>query len=69
MYVLLIESIARVHKVFCSGLRLENSDEEEEPRVPTKIIYRWLSQILVALVVMHKNRVIHRDLKTDNVID
>ncbi|KAF4731436.1 hypothetical protein FOZ62_024942 [Perkinsus olseni] len=49
-------------------MRLENSDDEEEPRVPSKTIYRWLSQILVSLVVMHKNRVIHRDLKTDNIL-
>ncbi|KAF4663442.1 hypothetical protein FOZ61_001652 [Perkinsus olseni] len=49
-------------------MRLENSDDEEEPRVPAKTIYRWLSQILVSLVVMHKNRVIHRDLKTDNIL-
>ncbi|KAF4658715.1 hypothetical protein FOL47_007870 [Perkinsus chesapeaki] len=46
----------------------DSDDEGDEPRVPTKTVYRWLSQILVSLAIMHRNRVIHRDLKTDNIL-
>jgi serine/threonine protein kinase len=41
--------------------------EEETEDIPEDTVINWVSQILISLEYLHANKVIHRDLKTQNI--
>ncbi|CAH8619617.1 unnamed protein product [Schistosoma intercalatum] len=55
---------------YCEGGDLTNylkQVKSKGERISEKIIGKWLVQIILATVYMHKNKILHRDLKTSNI--
>ncbi|CAH8658158.1 unnamed protein product [Schistosoma rodhaini] len=55
---------------YCEGGDLTNylkQVKSKGERISEKIIGKWLVQLILATVYMHKNKILHRDLKTSNI--
>ncbi|CAH8660268.1 unnamed protein product [Schistosoma haematobium] len=55
---------------YCEGGDLTNylkQVKSKGERISEKIIGKWLVQIILATVYIHKNKILHRDLKTSNI--
>lgn len=55
---------------FCDGGDLADlirSHEDRSEHLPEKQIIKWLTQLLMAVKYTHANRIIHRDIKSQNI--
>ncbi|XP_026190198.1 serine/threonine-protein kinase Nek5 [Cyclospora cayetanensis] len=55
---------------FCDGgdlAGLLRAREDQNAPLPEKQIIRWLAQLLMAVKYTHQNKIIHRDIKSQNI--
>ena len=56
---------------YCSGGSLENIIENYKKReeyIPEDMILKFMKQILLGVMTLHKNKILHRDLNPDNIL-
>lgn len=66
---LTVEPQQELHIVmeYCSGGDMSNYLKSHQSPLPESTIWRFLIQMTLAVAELHKQRILHRDLKTSNV--
>jgi len=56
---------------YCSGGSLEDIIKNYEKRkeyIPEEMVLKFMKQILLGVMTLHKNKILHRDLKPGNIL-